>query len=228
MSERPHDAEPQEAQTYIDADKDRIILADDSDIAKKLPYSYALVQSVKLDAMHTSLEPVSQQVKYWQQQLSVDGRLVCTLTQLRKAKTNLLALNEALNFGHLHLQTTTPRIFWSGEFHAVRGFYRDACSHLEIDDRSASLKAQMESLDETLSYLHDEAHAGENEWLTWVIIVLIAFEALAALGVFERVMGCVIDLLFFRGDDAKNIVTSNHNSKGDIASPSSPAALSAA
>lgn len=193
MSERPDDAEPQEEQTFIDADRDRIVLADDNDIAKKLPFSYALVQSVRLDAMHTSLEPLVQVVKRWQQQLSVDGRLVCTLKNLRQAKTTLLGLNEALNFGHISTQTT-PRVFWSGDFHSVRGYYRDACSHLEIDDRAASLKAQVESIDETLSYLHDEAHASENEWLTWIIIVLIAFEVLAALGVFERVIGLIIDV----------------------------------
>jgi uncharacterized Rmd1/YagE family protein len=208
MSERPQDSEPQEVQTYIDADHDRIILADDDDINTKLPYSYALVQSVKLDAMNASLEPVARVVKHWQQQLSVDGRLLCTLKNLRQVKTNLLGLNEALNFGHMMATQTTPRIFWSGEFHSARGYYREACDHLEIDDRASNLKGQMESIDETLSYLHDEAHATENEWLTRVIIGLIMFEVLAALGVFDLVAGWIIDACSSR---------SNHTTASTIA-----------
>ena len=164
---------------FINEGDDRIVLA--SSAAKyKIPFSYALAQSVKLDAYRREVDPISQQVKRWQQHLARSGTLLCTLPALRMVKSKLLSLVEFLNFTQ-YVQTT-PRIFWTGEYQLLRSVYRDACVHLEIEDRGASLKQMLDAVDESLSYLHDEVHANTNEFLTLVIIVLIALELSVATG----------------------------------------------
>mmetsp|Transcript_72980 Transcript_72980/g.84675 ORF Transcript_72980/g.84675 Transcript_72980/m.84675 type:complete len:509 (+) Transcript_72980:97-1623(+) len=190
LNERPSEEELSlpDQQSYIDVDRDRIILEDDS-VVTKLPFSYALVQSVKLEVLQARLQPVAMEVKEWQRFLANINEggawlsalaLVRNVKRLRKAKSQLLTLVEALNFRY-HTQTT-PRIFWFGDFSSLRSLYRDACEHLEIEDRAHSLKAQLETLDETISYLHDEVHASANEWLTLIIIILIAVELVIGFG----------------------------------------------
>lgn len=174
---------PSTAASYIDAARDRIVLKEDS-VLLKVPYSYALVQSVKLEALHYAMEPIALNVKRWQQRLSVDGRLVVSLSSLRKAKAQLLTLTENVYFE----QEATPKLFWHAEYGALRASYREVSTHLEMEDRIGGLKQQLEAVDETLSYLHQEVHAAMNEWLTWVIIVLIAAELLVASGVVERLV----------------------------------------
>jgi uncharacterized Rmd1/YagE family protein len=178
--------------SFIQDGEDRIVLA--SPAAKyKIPFSYALAQSVKVDAYRREVDPISQQVKRWQQHLAKTGKLLCTLPSLRMVKSKLLSLVELLNFAQ-YVQTT-PKIFWSGEYQLLRSVYRDACVHLEIEDRGAALKQMLEAVDESLSYLHDEVHANTNEFLTLVIIVLIAMELSVATGLVHYVVRCLRDAL---------------------------------
>lgn len=164
---------------FIQDGEDRIVLAGPA--AKyKIPFSYALAQSVKVDAYRREVDPISQEVKRWQQHLAKTGKLLCTLPSLRMVKSKLLSLVELLNFAQ-YVQTT-PKIFWSGEHQLLRPVYRDACVHLEIEARGAALKQMLDSVDESLSYLHDEVHANTNEFLTLVIIFLIAMELSVATG----------------------------------------------
>eukprot|EP00758_Cryptobia_borreli_P003719 Tbor_TRINITY_DN3941_c0_g1::TRINITY_DN3941_c0_g1_i1::g.806::m.806 len=178
--------------SFIDAANDRIILGD-NDARSKVPFSYVLAQSVKLDALDASVSPLALQIKLWQQQLAASGKLLCDLKSLRKSKTKVLSLVEALNFRH-NVQTT-PKLFWSGELQALRGVYREACDHLEIEERGMLLKGKLETVDESLTYLHDEIHANTMEILTWVIIILIATELFIGLHVFQNAFWLLSSIL---------------------------------
>ena len=226
---------------FVDADRDRIVLAD-SRAQFKVPFSYALAQSVRLDAIDSGIAPIAGSVKVWQQRLAATsgGQLACGVKALRRAKTRLLTLEEALNSsgrdaaaastassagsisspytyssrpnpttatgqgqGHSHNHhggnglgigggggggpQATPKVFWAGELQCVRGGYKDACEHLEIESRREALLAKAATVDDALTYLHDEVHAGTMEVLTWVIILLIAFEIAVAFGALHAV-----------------------------------------
>lgn len=170
---------------FIDAETDTVVLAD-ADDRHKIPFSFALSQSVKLDAVEFAVVPLAADVRAWQRGLLTSGRLRCTVRQLRRAKTQLLALSEYLNFKH-NVQTT-PRLFWTSEFQHLRGVYKASCEHLEIEDRGTSLKERMDTIDESIAYFHSESHASSNERLTWIIIWLIAVELVVATGLAEGAM----------------------------------------
>jgi uncharacterized Rmd1/YagE family protein len=168
----------------IDGDSDSFVLASDDD-RHKLPFSFALAQSVKVDVVEQTLAPVLGNVKKWQRSLSASGRLLCTVKQLRQTKTQLLSIDEDLNFKHS--VQATPKLFWSAEHHDNRAVYKAAREYLELEERLEMLQNQIETVDESLTYLHEEVHVGTNEYLTWVIIWLIVFEIGLALD-FHRIM----------------------------------------
>jgi uncharacterized Rmd1/YagE family protein len=181
MDKRPMDSDNR---SFVDPLEDRIILSDDEAITK-LPFSFALVQSVRLDSLQSSVDAIAKEVKVWHQHLNEHGKLICTLPQLRRTKTKLLSLLDTLNFKQS--VQTAPKMFWSGEFQSLRGVYWETCEHLELEERAQALKAQLDTVDEWLSYLHDEVHTNMNEFLTWVIIILIASELFIALGILSHV-----------------------------------------
>ena len=180
FDEASESGRPAEACNYVDTENDRFVLRN-KDQRHKIPFSYALAQSVKLDVLDASIAPVASSVKSWQQQLAATGKIACDVKSLRQSKTRLLSLAEVLNFKHN--TTTTPKLFWVGEMQVHRQVYRDACDHLEIEERGSLLRNKIEAVDESLSYLHDEVHAATMELLTWVIIILIATELVVALQV---------------------------------------------
>ena len=174
--------DPSDAVTLntIDPDSDTFLIADHNDV-HKLPLSYAMAQSVKIDVVDLALAPVQAKLKDWQKHLALTGGLKCTVRDLRQTKTQLLTLFEDLNF--THSAQTTPRIFWTAKYQRHRAVYKSAREYLEIDDRYEQLQGKIEAIDESLSFLQSEVHTSTNELLTWVIIWLIAVEILLALDV---------------------------------------------
>lgn len=173
-------ADEAEHASAVDADPDMFVLSGSSDL-QKLPFSYALAQSVKIDVLDLALRPVLQQVKKWEHLLSSTGKLECNVKQLRQTKTNLLMLFEEVNV--TTSVQTTPRIFWTPQFQRYRGVYKAVRTQLEVEDRLEYLQDKVETVNESLDYLHGEVHTETNEFLTWVIIWLIVVEIVLALGV---------------------------------------------
>lgn len=163
----------------IDADTDTLVLADDESDHHKLPFSYAMSQSVKMDVLDDALTPVQENLKTWQKGLGQTGAIGCSVRDLRQTKTQLLTLFEELKF--THSVQTTPRIFWNVKYQRHRPVYKLAREHLEIDDRYEQLLGKILAIDESLNYLHSEVHSSTNEVLTWVIIGLIVIEIILAL-----------------------------------------------
>lgn len=160
-----------------------------NDPLEKLPFSFGLAHSVKLDALDAAVNPVAIKVKAWQIHLAESGRLPCRVTNLRREKAKLLSIMELVNYQEN--TQTTPKIFWSGDLQKYRDVFHDVAEYLELEGRKETLKEKMETVDETLSYLHEEVHVTTEEILTWIIIWLIAFELFVAFGVF-RLLGTML------------------------------------
>jgi uncharacterized Rmd1/YagE family protein len=159
--------------TFVDVDSDTIVLASGkADL--KLPFSFVLAQSLKLDVVDTALKPVLVNVKFWQKDLGRSGHMACSVKQLRKTKANLLAVYDDMDFTY-NVQTT-PKLFWLPEYQQLRAHYKSARNHLEIDGRLEVLADRAETVNEALDYLSSEVHSEAIEFLTWVIIWLIMFE----------------------------------------------------
>jgi len=150
-----------------------------SDESLKLPFSYALAQSLKIEVVDGQLRPILVDAKRWQKELGRSGHMACGLKSLRMAKARLLAVYDDLDFG-ADIQTT-PKLFWTPEYQQLRNVYKAARAHLEIDGRLEVLEDRAETVNEALDYLSGEVHTETNEFLTWVIIILIAIEILLAL-----------------------------------------------
>jgi uncharacterized Rmd1/YagE family protein len=164
--------------THIDVDTDTIVLADEHD-ELKLPFSYALAQSLRIDVVDVALKPVVVNVKAWQRELGATGHMTCSVKQLRKTKAQLLSVYDDMDFSHVQ---TTPKLFWMPEYQQLRSHYKLARSHLEIEGRLEVLTDRAEAVNDALDYLSGEVHSEANEFGTWVIIWMIGFEILLALG----------------------------------------------
>lgn len=156
---------------------------------EKLPYSLALSQSLKIDAVELTLRPILADVKKWQKEMAASGHIGCTVKHLRQTKARLLAVFDEMDFNaNLH---TTPRVLWTSEFQQFRSLFKTARNHLEIDDRLDVLEERAETVNEALDYLSGEVHSEANEFLTWVIIWLIGFEIALALDLDSRIVSLI-------------------------------------
>lgn len=164
--------------TTISAQTDTIVLENNSEDIK-LPFSYALAQSLKIDTVDGALRPVLGHVKDWQKELALTGHMACSVKQLRMTKAQLLAVYDEVDFG-ANVQTT-PKLFWMPEYQQLRPLYKQVRLHLEIDGRLEVLEDRAETVNEALDYLSGEVHSEANEFLTWVIIWLIGIEIVLAL-----------------------------------------------
>jgi uncharacterized Rmd1/YagE family protein len=169
-------------------DSDIISVENPGDETLKLPFSYALAQSLKIDVVDSQLRPILIDAKRWQKDLGRTGQMTCGVKNLRVAKARLLAVYDDMDFG-ADIQTT-PKLFWMPEYQQLRNVYKAARSHLEIDGRLEVLEDRAETVQEALDYLNHEVHTETNEFLTWVIIILIAIEILLALLHNDVVVAC--------------------------------------
>ena len=167
------------AQPLFSSQLDDFVLANDSETAK-LPFSYALAQSVRTEAILMDLAPLSERIKSWRRELLRSGTVQCNIKELRRTKTQLLGLSESVN-GCRMVVHMSPKIFWHRDLQDMRSTYREACAFLEVEERLQHVQSNIDIVEEALSYLHDEAHASSGEYLTWVIIVLIFIEIVVVL-----------------------------------------------
>jgi hypothetical protein len=145
----------------------------------KVAISAAVAQGVRIDGIEGSVvDPVARAVKHWQRRIAAAGDVPCSLMQLRRTKALLLAALDDMHFA----ATEEARLLWHGDLLRYRGSFKASEAYLDIDSRAAVLEARMEALDGSLTYLHEERHTTTEETLTWVIIILIALELFAALG----------------------------------------------
>jgi uncharacterized Rmd1/YagE family protein len=157
--------------SYIDEGTLDAIVLRDASLESKLPFMYCLSRRVQLDAVHTALRPVVDDVRRWRRAMAENGSLPVEIKDCRVRKGRVMRLAAAQT-----RISARPRLFTDGDFTQLRHMYGMASYYFEIHERSDILRARIENTAEGLKYLGSEASERTNHRLEWVIIVLIASE----------------------------------------------------
>eukprot|EP01062_Namystynia_karyoxenos_P028143 TRINITY_DN21385_c0_g1_i2.p1 TRINITY_DN21385_c0_g1~~TRINITY_DN21385_c0_g1_i2.p1 ORF type:complete len:400 (+),score=86.50 TRINITY_DN21385_c0_g1_i2:117-1316(+) len=141
-----------------------------------LPGSYALAQSVKIDAFARQSDPLRQQLKEWQRAL-LSRHSFPSAGQLLAMRAHVRLIRNDAASGAC---SETPRIFWSDQAQLCTR-YEQCRDHLEVRDRAEVLSGRLGAAADDAAFLAEEMHTAHGHRLELIIIYLIMVEVAIAL-----------------------------------------------
>lgn len=176
--------------TFIDEEKNEIILGDDSAFVK-LSISHALAQSVKLNVLESSVSTLLANTSPIQKELAKTGSVSLSKKQISKQIGILFNERYSIN---LHSDILdTPEFFWRRP--SYEPLYLMTAEFQDIQLRQNILNHRLNMIHELYSILSNELNYKHSTRLEWIIIVLIAIEVVLAL-THNNVFSSLIKWLF--------------------------------
>ncbi len=167
---------PQEDETYIDTERDEIIInSDDPHI--KLSFSYGLSQSVKLSIFEDSVEKTIEENKQIPYELIATGKISLSRKSLAKKIGILFAERSFVNLNSNILDT--PDFFWKRP--KYEPFYEMSIKFLDIKQRIQILNDRLDIIHELYQILSTELQHAHSSRLELIIIYLILIEVVLGL-----------------------------------------------
>ncbi len=162
--------------TFIDEEKNEIILAD-RNVFVKLSISHALAQSVKLSALEKSVSSLLDQTKPIQFELATKGSV--SLSKKEISKQIGILFNERYSI-NLHSDILdTPEFFWRRP--GYEPLYLKTAEFQDIQIRQNMLNHRLGMIHELYSILSNELNYKHSTRLEVTIVILIALELIVAL-----------------------------------------------
>ncbi|KAI9893651.1 MAG: hypothetical protein M1814_005866 [Vezdaea aestivalis] len=155
---------------------DFISLREKRNYMTKLAISHALAQSVKTSLYEDLVDNTIEATKDIPEQMAIKGRANLTLHQTNVKIGELFILRSTV-----HLQGTvldTPQLLWTEP--QLEPVYAAMRGYLEIEPRATVLKERLAVIAELLNLLRDLNTHANDEYLEWIVIVLIAIEIFIA------------------------------------------------
>lgn len=164
---------------------DFITLRDGSNYMVKLSISHAIAQSVKISLFEELVDNTIEDTQDIPQQIASSGKVSMGKADIMKSIGELFILRININLHGSVLDS--PEIMWSEPqlepiYHATRGY-------LEINQRVALLNQRLEVISDLLQMLKEQLGHSHEEYLEFIIIVLVGVEVLISL------INIVVDLL---------------------------------
>ncbi|MBP9722548.1 MAG: RMD1 family protein [Gammaproteobacteria bacterium] len=157
--------------TYINEEKNEIILNDDS-VFIKLSISHALAQSVKLNLLEQSIASLLEQTSPLQKELASTGGVSLSKKQISKQIGILFNERYSVN---LHSDILdTPEFFWRRP--SFEPLYLMTAEFQDIQLRQSILNHRLDMIHELYHMLSNELNYKHSTRLELIIIVLIAIE----------------------------------------------------
>ncbi len=170
--------------TFIDEEKNQIILADNS-IFTKLSISHALAQSVKLSVLEKSVSNLIVKTTPIQQELASTGSV--SLSKKEISQQIGILFNERYSI-NLHSDILdTPEFFWRRPNYEP--LYLMTVEFQDIQIRQNILNHRLNMIHELYNILSNDLNYKHSTRLEWIIIILITIEV---------VLSLVHDKLFFK------------------------------
>lgn len=164
------------AKTFIDEEKNEIILIDKSSFIK-LSISYALAQSVKLNVLEKSVSNLLNKTTPIQQELASKGSV--SLSKKEISKQIGILFNERYSI-NLHSDILdTPEFFWRRP--SYEPLYLMTAEFQDIQVRQNILNHRLDMIHELYSILSNELNYKHSKILEWIIIILIGIEVILAI-----------------------------------------------
>lgn len=162
--------------TFIDEEKNEIILNDDS-VFVKLSISHALAQSVKLSVLEQSVTNLLNQTPPIQKELASTGTISLSKKQISKQIGILFNERYSVN---LHSDILdTPEFFWRRPHYEP--LYLMTAEFQDIQIRQNILNHRLNMIHELYEILSNELNYKHSTRLEWIIITLIGIEVILAL-----------------------------------------------
>lgn len=144
----------------------------------KLAVSYGIAQSVKLTVFESTIRATIEKTKHLPEGLVTRGKVVLSRSEIAKTIGQLFLDRNSIN---LHTDILdTPEIFW--EYPDNEQPYRLIANYLDVQPRVDVLNERLNIVKDLLEMLSSELNHRQSSRLEWVIIILIAFEVVMALG----------------------------------------------
>jgi uncharacterized Rmd1/YagE family protein len=175
--------------TFIDEEKNEIILSDDS-VFIKLSISYALAQSVKLNILEISVSKLIEETDPIQKELALTGSISLSKNQISKQIGRLFSERYSINL--LSNILDTPEFFWRRP--RYEPIYLLTVEFQDILTRQEILNKKLEVIHELYSMLSNELNYKHSARLEVVIVILIALELMTALS-HGDVLGRIINFV---------------------------------
>lgn len=165
-----------ESRTYINEEKNVIILGDNSTFVK-LSVSHALAQSVKLNELEESVVSLLKQTKPIQKELAKSGRVSLSKADLFKQLGKLFNTKYSVN---LHSDILDiPEFFWRRP--SYEPIYNMTVEFQDIILRQGILNNHLNLIHELYSMLAEDLNHRHSTRLEIIIVLLITIEVLIAL-----------------------------------------------
>ncbi len=170
--------------TFIDEEKNQIILADKSTFIK-LSISHALAQSVKLSVLEKSVSNLIVKTTPIQQELASTGSV--SLSKKEISQQIGILFNERYSI-NLHSDILdTPEFFWRRP--SYEPLYLMTAEFQDIQIRQDILNHRLNMIHELYNILSNDLNYKHSTRLEWIIIILITIEV---------VLSLIHDKLFFK------------------------------
>ena len=162
-------------QTYIDEEKNEIILSDAS-VLLKLSVSYANAQSVKLNILELAVSKLLDETHPIHKQLASTGKISLSKNQISKQIGTLFSKRYSIN---LHSDILdTPEFFWRRP--RYEPLYLMTAAFQDIQVREAILNKRLDMIHDLYSLLSQELNYKHSTRLEMVIVILIGLELMVA------------------------------------------------
>ncbi len=162
--------------TFIDEEKNQIILANKS-IFVKLSISHALAQSVKLSVLEESVSNLIKKTTPIQKELASTGSV--SLSKKEISKQIGILFNERYSI-NLHSDILdTPEFFWRRP--SYEPLYLMTAQFQDIQVRQNILNHRLDMIHELYNILSNDLNYKHSTKLEWIIIILITFEVILSL-----------------------------------------------
>jgi uncharacterized Rmd1/YagE family protein len=165
-----------EEKTFIDEEKNELILHDDS-IFIKFSISSALAQSVKLSILEQSVSDLLNDADPIQKELAKKGTISLSKTQISKQIGKLFSERYSINMHSDILDT--PEFFWRRP--SYEPLYLMTVAFQDIQLRHNILNHRLDIIHELYSVLSNELNYKNSTRLEMIIILLITLEVLLGL-----------------------------------------------
>ncbi|CAN6649769.1 sporulation protein Rmd1p [Trichomonascus vanleenenianus] len=156
---------------------DFITLRDNSNYMIKLSISHAIAQSVKISLFEELVDNTIDDTQDFPQEVALTGKINMNRKDIMKSIGELFILRININLHGSILDS--PELMWS-EPH-LEPIYQATRGYLEINQRVSLLNTRLEVIGDLLQMLKEQLGHAHEEYLEFIVIVLIAVEILVAL-----------------------------------------------
>ena len=160
-----------------------IITLDSEDSKIKLSISYALAQSIKLEAFEEEIKDAIKKNSNLPEEIASRGAISLSRRALFKRMGEIFIARSSINLNIEYLES--PEFFWRNP--SLEPFYNMTKQFLDIPSRVTALNQKLDVLQELFDILNSQVQHRHSSLLESIIILLIAVEIVISLFQFHVV-----------------------------------------